>query len=40
MMMDTERLVWREAFDLYDWNHGLDNTEASWMRHFAEKRSR
>ena len=33
IMAESDRLVWREAFDLYDWNHGLNNTEAAWI-HF------
>lgn len=35
IMAESDRLVWREAFDLYDWNHGLNNTEAAWI-HFYQ----
>ena len=33
-MTSEERLIWREAFDLYDWNHELNNTEAAWINFY------
>ena len=35
-MTDADREIWREAFDLYDFNHEMPNTEDSWV-HFLQK---
>jgi len=42
-MTDADRLVWREAYDLYDTNHASDHTDAAWcwfyqkISEFAER---
>ena len=35
-MTDADREIWREAFDLYDFNHDMPVTEDSWV-HFLQK---
>ena len=41
-MTNEDRQVWRDAYDLYDWNHLMANTEANWaafmsaLQKFAE----
>ena len=29
-MNDKETAVWRGAYDLFEWNHSMPNTEANW----------
>ena len=35
-MTDIDREIWREAFDLYDFNHDMPDTEDSWT-HFVKQ---
>ena len=30
-MTPTEQQIWRGAFDLYEWNHAMPNTEQCWI---------
>ena len=30
-MNDKEIAVWRGAYDLFEWNHSMPNTEVSWQ---------
>ena len=35
-MTDADREIWREAFDLYDFNHEMPDTEDAWT-HFVKQ---
>ena len=30
-MTETEQAVWRGAYDLFEWNHSMPNTEVCWQ---------
>ena len=44
-MTEFDREVWRAAYDIYDWNHDMPNTDSNWLAlnqsvvDFAEKYS-